>query len=35
MRHRMALNLAMLVGIAMLVASSVGAQQRRRVLSSR
>ena len=27
MRHRMALNLAMLVGIAMLVASSVGAQQ--------
>ncbi len=27
MRHRMALNLVMLVGIAMLVASSVGAQQ--------
>ena len=27
MRHRMRLNLAMLVGIAMLVASSVGAQQ--------
>jgi hypothetical protein len=27
MRHRIALNLAMLVGIAMLVASSVGAQQ--------
>jgi hypothetical protein len=27
MRHKMALNLAMLVGIAMLIASSVGAQQ--------
>ncbi len=27
MRHRMALNVAMVVGIAMLVASSVGAQQ--------
>ena len=27
MRHRMALSLAMLVGMAMLVASSVGAQQ--------
>ena len=30
MRHRMVLNLAMLVGIAMLVASSVGAQQQPR-----